>query len=105
MASIRLDGPRTGTITVRGGELTVRLNPPVSILEDIESGSIARIRGALEAIVIAHPFVIEDFDGAGNKREVVAVVRDFDRDLARDILKAWGEAVKELPPGSGAPSS
>ena len=93
---VKLDGARTATITVRGGELTVRTNPPLSVLADLQSNVGDRVRPALAAIVLAHPFVLED--------DTPASVGDFDGELIGEIVKAWGEAVKALPPGSGTPS-
>lgn len=91
-----LEAPRLGTIVVDGDELTVRLNPPISVIADLQSESGDRIIKGLEVIVVAHPYTR---DGQPAK------VADFDRELATAISKAWGEKLRELPLASAAPSS
>lgn len=97
MTRVALAAPRTQTVTVRGAEVVVVVNPPISVVADLESRSGDRLIKALSTIVVSHEF--DKPDGTP------AEVKDFDSELAGEIATAWGEALRALPPASAPTSS
>ncbi len=93
---IILSPQRTGTISVRGDEMTVWLNPPISIIAELTASNERMIEG-LRAIVVNHDVRAEE----GGPRVDVG---KWDEQLVTDVVKAWREAVKSLPPASSATS-
>lgn len=85
-----IGAPRHDTVVVRGAEFTMLMNPPLSLLADVDAGG-AQTLDALRQLVVAHPIVRPDGHAAD-----IGEVNDLD--LLRDILKAWRLAAADLPP-------
>lgn len=85
-----IEGPRHETVTVRGAEFVMVMNPPLSLLGEIDAGG-PRTIAAVRQLVVSHPIVHADGRPAD-----IGDVRDLE--LLADILKAWRVASTGLPP-------
>src|SRR5687767_9832293 len=82
-----LDDAQYGKMTVRGVELTVRLNPEAGVLRDLMGGGgkdrdIGLVLKGLDRVIIEHPFKRKD--------GTPATVEQFPADLMFECLEAYG---------------
>jgi hypothetical protein len=84
--------PKFGPLTVGDDEYTVRLNPPIRIYADLQSGDIDRIIAATTLLVQDHPFVDED--------DEPLPVGEWEVDQVMAFQSAYGRLAAALPPVS-----
>lgn len=81
---------KTAPLTVGGEEYTVRTNLPMRTIADIQSGDYDRTVAALRTIVVEHPW--------GDENDNPLDVSDWPDEVAADVIKAWGELIRAVPP-------
>jgi len=88
---LKLDGE------YKGWEFKARLNPPLSIFEDIGSGRFDRIITGLSKVVVWWNFVDEEGEPLLSPNE--GGCRQISTDLAGEVVRVYTERLTDLPPG------
>lgn len=97
LATFQLDGD------YEGWEFTARVNPPVGILDELQSGESDRIYGALAFLIKDWNFVDEEGKPLG--KPSAKTIRQLPIDLIFEIVDRVTSKMGELGPKPSVPSS
>jgi hypothetical protein len=99
MAAERRMPVRTATIVLNseyeGWQATMRTNPPLRVYEEMQSGTVERVKVALAGVIVDWNFVDEAGEALPASAEGVMALP---ADLLQQLITAWQVAVAQPAP-------